>query len=576
MAHLFITQADLNTLHADAVLVPTDGSLHVMEHWAPLLAGTAMESQHVVMAVTPEWREGAQRTLPLPPTDEGPRRWLTNTGGVGASPEWYAEGVGEFVARAAQDRMTSAGRVRPLLALPLVGTGAGGAARMAGDLTRRLLGVLWAASREHDVDVALVCHGPVPYAAAQWARRQELRASGTADATHWQLGDDAVAQAGRLAEDAHDGRLVAFVGAGVGSGAGLPSWNGLLEELGRRAGLSPDERAGLGKLDPLDRAQIIERRLEERGDDLMAEISSVIAASRCALAHTLLASLPVDEFVTTNYDGLLELACGGTDRPAAVLPYNPRPGRRWVLKLHGSATHHRRDLVLTRADFLRYSDQRGALAGIVQAMLITRHMLFTGFSLDDPNFHRIADEVRKALGGGRDPDAAFGTVVTLDRQPLLEELWRSDLRFVAALPDGPIGEAGNAHDRFLDLVGSLAASVSRHLLDDGFSGLLDEADEHLAGLLRAVIARAAPARQSGAWPDVETLLLRLGWNGAPAVQESVRPSPGSWSADELHRELGRFEDELKAAGLAASSVHTYVDRSARFLRWLQGGYTPGT
>lgn len=40
---------------------------------------------------------------------------------------------------------------------------------------------------------------------------------------------------------------------------------------------------------------------------------------------------------------------------------------------------------------MRYSTNRSALSGIVQSLLITRHMLFVGFSLKDDNFHRIID-----------------------------------------------------------------------------------------------------------------------------------------------------------------------------------------
>lgn len=46
-----------------------------------------------------------------------------------------------------------------------------------------------------------------------------------------------------------------------------------------------------------------------------------------------------------------------------------------------------------------------------------------------------------------------------------------------------------------------------------------------------------------------------------------------WSIDELQQELVRFEHEARAAGLKESSVHTYVDRSGRFVRWLAGDFT---
>jgi len=45
-----------------------------------------------------------------------------------------------------------------------------------------------------------------------------------------------------------------------------------------------------------------------------------------------------------------------------------------------------------------------------------------------------------------------------------------------------------------------------------------------------------------------------------------------WSIEELEQELIRFELAARAAGLKENSVHTYVDRSARFVRWLAGDF----
>jgi hypothetical protein len=47
-----------------------------------------------------------------------------------------------------------------------------------------------------------------------------------------------------------------------------------------------------------------------------------------------------------------------------------------------------------------------------------------------------------------------------------------------------------------------------------------------------------------------------------------------YTVADLHRELARFEQELRAAHLKESSVRTYVDRAATFLRWLDGEYQP--
>lgn len=50
----------------------------------------------------------------------------------------------------------------------------------------------------------------------------------------------------------------------------------------------------------------------------------------------------------------------------------------------------------------------------------------------------------------------------------------------------------------------------------------------------------------------------------------------SRTTDQLRVELMRFEEELRTAGLKENSIRTYVDRTAYFLRWLDGDYEPGS
>ena len=54
----------------------------------------------------------------------------------------------------------------------------------------------------------------------------------------------------------------------------------------------------------------------------------------------------------------------------------------------------------------------------------------------------------------------------------------------------------------------------------------------------------------------------------------MRHRYGPWTVAELHEALEEFEEELREAGLAESSVRTYVDRSRFFVRWLDGDYKP--
>jgi len=47
-----------------------------------------------------------------------------------------------------------------------------------------------------------------------------------------------------------------------------------------------------------------------------------------------------------------------------------------------------------------------------------------------------------------------------------------------------------------------------------------------------------------------------------------------YSIEELREDLRRFERELRAAGLKKASANTCVDRTGRFLKWLDGDYQP--
>jgi hypothetical protein len=49
----------------------------------------------------------------------------------------------------------------------------------------------------------------------------------------------------------------------------------------------------------------------------------------------------------------------------------------------------------------------------------------------------------------------------------------------------------------------------------------------------------------------------------------------TWTMLELQQALREFESDLRRAGKSDSTVHTYVDRADRFLRYLRGDYQPG-
>ncbi len=525
MGHLFIVRGNLTHLSCDAWLMPTDASVDVNRHWFRETGPSYEDWKRPDLRNEPDWGDTGRRVHRVENWPEGlPEPWLTNTGGIlGTRAEWFAEGAVAFLEAAArhlEGKSPRNGRARHLLAMPLVGTGAGGAYRKAGEILEILMPRIFRFLEDRPVDAAIVLFDDVSFSAAQ-----AVRAALSTSMKVWprELDGGLQTAALHLADHCVQSRLVLFMGAGIGSAAGLPQWGGLLKELADEVGLGAQEAAtDFGKLSLPDQAVLVELRCMRLGLNLGQVIADMLDRQKhISLSHALLAGLPVRETVTTNYDRLFELASRGAGWEAAVIPYSPaRDKRRWLLKLHGCVSRPE-DIVLTRTDYIRYQERRAALRGIVQAMLMTRHMLFVGFSLTDDNFHRIVDEVRRARMGedreqGRAAESRLGTCLSIDTNRAFQELWSTDLDWLAM--DGPgrsPRESARVLEIFLDYVGAAVASKTAHICDPRFEAALSSGDRALVGLLSSLVADSiGDARRSAAWPQVESMLRELGWKKA--------------------------------------------------------------
>jgi hypothetical protein len=509
--HVFIVHADLRRLACHAWAMPCDKRARAPRY---LLPGQPVPRWPRPVPVA--FLEETRRALRLDdwPADR-PRPWLVDVGGVPGVPrEWYVHGARHFL-DAVDVLPTSPAwlrRHKPLVALPILGSGRG--CGNAGEIVTALLPELYEAAGRRDFDVALVAFDGPAHAAAQAARRQ------LSDPRAWPELEPALRErADDLARRAARGELALFLGAGVSVSAGLPSWRGMLARLASAANLTPTEQTALSALDLMDQAALLEARLGGTAR-LQQEIRSLFTWDHYALSHALLAALPVREVVTTNYDQLFERACEPLGVELSVLRYAVRPGAgRWLLKMHGCVSRPE-EIVVTRGDYLAYALQREALAGIVQALLVTRHMLFVGFSLNDDNFHRIAGAVRRALRAPGDAASVFGTALSLTHNPLLAELWRNDLDCVGMLEpaEGPSDgepsprdlEAARRLEIFLDYLGA-GTLTAGHLLDPRYDQVLTEAERVLREELLMFLQRVPPSsHDTAAWAALRRLLASLG------------------------------------------------------------------
>src|SRR5262245_51553033 len=317
VGHVFIVRGALSSFACDAWLMPCDSRAKPRASFFP---------QGYKPRAGDPFIEPGPRTKRFEDWPNcWPQPWLTHVGGFKKSPvAWYMEAVREFLKKAGQEVSPSGyspryRRARPLLAMPVIGTGAGGAAERAGEVMQALLPILDDFIQTHDIDVAVVERDTVKHTAAQAERARRFQEQGNCWAE--ELREDLRREAQCLAKKALSGRLALFLGAGLSMAAGLPSWSDLLKELGQRAGMSEAELEGLFSLENyLDQATYLERRLVST--TIGAAIRDIFDPLQAyALGHALLATLPVHEVITTNYDQLFDNAWSLVDdNGVSILP----------------------------------------------------------------------------------------------------------------------------------------------------------------------------------------------------------------------------------------------------------------
>jgi hypothetical protein len=499
--HVFVVKGDVTKIKCDAWLCPTDVNFSVTASFGPALGYPGRKRLHGhrwhgrqaiayrPATTRPKTLTEDTRTAPLIVLGNVGRTTPQTESEIRSQIEELLPVVTEFV-QVTKSEVIPPGDHPLRLALPLIGTGRGGLAGAKGDVVEPLLKRLNELALKERVDFVLCTVRDVDWSAVQSVRHK----------SEWNL----TAQQERWAQDlAHKARtksLVLFIGAGVGLDAGLPNWDQLLDDLCPKE-MTKEDRAILSRLDHRDYATLIEQQVGGPRK-LLKRLREILGGRpNIGLTHALLASLGVEQSITTNYDDLFEKAHQSPLRPTeqriTVMPYDlVKEGQPWLLKLHGSIEHDieavrsssraKPSIVLTRSDYMNLARERSALFGIVQALLVTKHLLFVGYSLSDENFHRLVDEIRLAIrSGSRENRQMLGTVLTVEKWPMADA-W-SDILNIHDLKasQGPVGR----HQLiFLDRVAHLATPNNAYLLDKDFRKLLDPDERKIATSLARVQA----------------------------------------------------------------------------------------
>ncbi len=202
------------------------------------------------------------------------------------------------------------------------------------------------------------------------------------------------------------GDLILFLGAGLSIGAGLPGWGRLIRPLARAVGYrlpTEDELVTADHL--LIAAQHYENQRSRYALITYLQEKLDTTGVQPTTNHHLLAKLPVKVIFTTNYDDLIErtLQAGGKRHNVIVeeteIPFW-REDRVQLVKLNGDLK--RPDtIVITKSDYNTYFAAHPRLAERLRGVLETKTALFLGYSLNDPFFNQIWDNIGLDFGRHR-------------------------------------------------------------------------------------------------------------------------------------------------------------------------------
>lgn len=230
-----------------------------------------------------------------------------------------------------------------------------------------------------------------------------------------------------------------FIGSGISSWSGLPTWEGLLISMINflsDRGLILDEKQEIESIirkgDLLTAASLCSSRM--RRADLRDFVDDVFINPNPQPheIHEIIVGLGPDSFITTNYDRLIEDAYQRVNESFVLFPVNnDQPIEQAKMLKHGQShfiftPHGRVDkvdtIILSREDYRRIQFDSKAVIKSLEHLLISRPIVYLGYGLQDPDFLMIKDQIASTYQGGEREHFA----ILPDVSNMMKQFWREN------------------------------------------------------------------------------------------------------------------------------------------------------
>ena len=180
-----------------------------------------------------------------------------------------------------------------------------------------------------------------------------------------------------------------FAGAGLSVPSGYVNWKELLRQFSDSIGLNIDK-----EYDLISVAQYYKNSAQSKNQISQKLIQEFTKDSKDNNLLTLLTSMPIETFWTTNYDHLIEdnLKKAGKRVDIKIdnndLSITPPNIDATVYKFHGDISRPY-EAILTRDDYESFDKSHKLFIQTLRGDLISKTFVFVGYSLNDPDIQQI-------------------------------------------------------------------------------------------------------------------------------------------------------------------------------------------
>lgn len=198
-----------------------------------------------------------------------------------------------------------------------------------------------------------------------------------------------------IKDEIENQRLVVFIGAGCSVDAGLPSWSSLLKNICNKFKICCCEENPLKLADEIEKVLGKVKFREEICKNIKPHPNTE------SNLQNNIARLPVNLFITSNYDGLFEKSLDKLGEKDVIRLdgdlVSIRPKIKTLVKIHGDKDSPT-TLIITEEDYRKYSSNHKPFWDYLKHICTGKTLLMIGVSFDDPNLQRVNDYILDLFG----------------------------------------------------------------------------------------------------------------------------------------------------------------------------------